>query len=446
MADSRAPAPTNSMSRVALASLTGTTIEYYDFYIYGTAAALVFPTVFFPALGGAAGTVASFATFGVAFIARPFGAILFGHFGDRIGRKRTLVSTLLLMGLATLAIGLLPASATLGVLAPSVLVLMRLLQGLAVGGEWAGATLLTAENAPAGKRGRYAMFPQLGPSVALALASATFLTTTLTMSDDQFLSWGWRIPFLVSVALIGVGLYIRLNLDETRVFKQATQNNAVADFPVGEAVRNQGREILLVGGALTMLFAFFYIGVSYLTSYGTQQLELSRPTVLALGIAGGLTFAATTIVSAVCSDRLGRRKIIVLGNAFALLWALALFPILDVGTAWAFGVGLCVTLGLVGIVYGPAGAYLPEIFSTRYRYTGAGMAYSAAGVLGGSVPPLLAAALVENFGSYSIGVYLASMALLSLICVLALRETKDLSLSDVPTTAAPQHALVTAQR
>jgi metabolite-proton symporter len=424
MADTGAPA-SGRMRRVAIASMTGTTIEFYDFFIFGTAAALVFSKVFFPGLGAAAGTAAAFATFGVAFFARPFGAILFGHFGDRIGRKGTLVATLLMMGLSTVAIGLLPTADTIGIWAPILLVVLRLLQGLAVGGEWAGAVLLTAEYAPPKKRGLYALFPQLGPSLAFALASATFLVTALAMSDEAFLAYGWRIPFVGSLVLVGVGLYVRLQIEETPVFKTAVQNKSLARNPLFDVVKAQPKEVLLAGGSLTMLFGFFYIGVAFLTQYGTGTLGLSRPTVLALGIVGGLAFALTTILSAIYSDRIGRRKMIIAGNAGAIVLALLVFPILDIGTPLAFGIGLCLILGIVGIAYGPAGAYLPEIFATRYRYTGAGMGYNLAGVLGGAITPILAATLVASYGSYSIGIYLAGLGLLSLLCTLALTETKD---------------------
>lgn len=432
------PHPRAPMRRVALASMTGTTIEFYDFFIYGTAAALVFNTVFFPELGAVAGTAAAFATFGVAFLARPFGSIIFGHFGDRIGRKGTLVTTLLLMGLSTVAIGLMPTTGMIGAAAPILLVVLRIVQGLAVGGEWAGATLLTAEYAPPTQRGRYALFPQLGPSVAFALASATFLVTALTMSDEAFLAYGWRIPFVGSLLLVAVGLYVRLKIEETPVFRGAVADRSLSRSPLLDVYRSQPREVFLAGGALTMLFAFFYIGVTYLTSYGTSQLGLSRATVLAVGILGGLAFALTTILSALYSDRVGRRRVIIYGNAFAIAFSLVLFPILDIGTTWAFAVGVCVTLGLVGIAYGPAGAYLPEIFATRYRYTGAGMAYNLAGVLGGAIPPIFATSLVAAYGSYAIGVYLAATGLLSLLCVLALRETKDVDLH-ADTAAGPTH-------
>ena len=424
------------MRRIAIASMTGTVIEFYDFFIYGTAAALVFNKVFFPSLGAAAGTALALATFGVAFVARPFGSVLFGHFGDKLGRKRTLVTTLLVMGLSTLAIGLLPTTGTIGIAAPILLVLLRILQGLAVGGEWAGATLLTAENSPGKMRGKYALFPQLGPSLAFALASATFLTTALTMSSEAFLAWGWRVPFIGSVVLVAVGLYVRLAITETAAF-MAREKTTSTRMPVMEVLSTHTGRVLLGAGSTMAVFAFFYIGVTYLTSYGTQELGLPRTTVLAMGIIGGLVFAATTIAGAILSDRVGRRKMIIIGNASAIVGGIVAFPILDIGTPWAFGLGLSVVLGVVGIAYGPQGAQLPELFPTRYRYTGAGLAYNLAGVLGGGVVPLIATALVAGLGSsLAIGILLAGLSVVSLLCTIALPDTNADSITSTPARAA----------
>ncbi|NLV80538.1 MAG: MHS family MFS transporter [Rhodococcus sp.] len=427
-------APTGpGMRRVAVASCIGTTIEFYDFFIYGTAAALVFPTVFFPALGATAGTVASFATFAVAFIARPVGAMLFGHFGDRIGRKKTLVSTLLLMGVATLLIGLLPGADTIGVAAPILLVALRFVQGFAVGGEWAGATLLTAEYAPPGKRGMYAMFPQLGPALAFALSSGTFLFTGLALGDtnEAFLTYGWRIPFLLSIVLVLVGLYVRLAIEETPVFRAesaAAASEGKRTLPFLDALRNQTKEILLGAGALAIMFAFFYMGTAYLTSYATTTLGFDRPFVLVVGIASSLVFGASIVLSALYSDRVGRRKVIMISCGFSVVWAVALFPLLDTGSPIAFVVGMMVTLAIFGIAYGPCGALLPEMFHTRYRYTGAGLAYNGAGVLGGAIPPILAAPLAASFGGIAIGIMLAVLGVLSIACTAALTETRDRAL------------------
>ena len=405
------------MKRVAQASLAGTTIEWYDFYIYGTAAALVFPELFFPGLGTAAALVASFATFGVAFVARPLGAVVFGHYGDRIGRKKTLVFSLMLMGLATLVVGVLPTADTIGAAAPVILVLMRLCQGLAVGGEWAGAALLTNENAPAEKRGHYGMYPQLGPGLALVLSSATFLVSSLTLTQEQFLAWGWRVPFLVSIVLIAIGLWIRLRIEETLTFKKVLRTDAVVRLPFADVFRHQWREILLVAGALTILFASFYLGVSYLTAFGTAEIGLDRSAVLTANIVAGTVFAITTILSATLADRFGRRHLIILGNAIATVWALIVFQIIGSTNAVTFTLALCVTMVGVGMIYGPVGSYVPELFAARYRYTGAGVAYSLAGILGGSIPPVVAATLAARFGPASIGIYLGAMGALSLACI-----------------------------
>lgn len=431
------------MRRVAVASCVGTTIEFYDFLIYGTAAALVFPRVFFPALGSTAATVASFATFAVAFIARPVGAVSFGHYGDRTGRKRTLVSTLLLMGVSTVLIGLLPGAATIGVAAPILLVVLRFTQGFAVGGEWAGATLLTAEYAPPRRRGRYAVFPQLGPAIAVVLSSATFLVTGLTLgnTDQSFLDYGWRVPFLISIVLVAAGLYVRLRIEETPVFQAAQRHERhepTTHAPLREALTQAPREILLAAGATTVMFALFYTGTTYLISYGTSPTgaALSRTLVLSLGIVAGAVTALSTIASAISSDRFGRRSLIMASCAGAAVWSLLLFPLLDTHSPVAFAIGVIVTAGLHGLAYGPVGAFLPETFPTRYRYTGAGMSYNLAGIVGGAMPPLVAAPLAAAFGSVSIGILLCALALLSLLCTAALPETKDHDLRQAQPSAA----------
>jgi MFS family permease len=425
------------MSRVAGAAFAGTTIEFYDFFIYGTAAALVFGPVFFPALGPAQATVAAFATFGVAFFFRPVGSILFGHLGDRLGRKRTLIYTLLLMGLSTFAIGLLPTAETIGAAAPIILVVLRALQGLAVGGEWAGAALLTAEFAPKDKRGLYSMFPQLGPGIAFVLSSTTFLVTALAMSNESFVAWGWRIPFLISILLVGIGLYIRLKITETPVFARAlAAGNVSTKLPFADAVRHQWREILLTGGTLTMLFGFFYISVTFLTSYAGSNVErggvllLDRPTILVAGIVGGFVFAGSCIVSALLSDRIGRRNVVLYGNLVALVAGPLAFLIMQPGDAPSFFIGLSLLLLVVGIPYGPAAAYLPEIFHTRYRYTGAGMGYNLAGILGGALPLVIAPPIALAYGGIGVGFYLSAIALLSVLCVLALPETRHVDMEE----------------
>lgn len=438
----------SSMTRVAAASTIGSVIEFYDFIIYGTAAALVFPAVFFPALGTAVGTVAAFATFAVAFVARPLGALIFGHYGDRLGRKKTLIVTLLIMGGATFLVGILPDATVIGVAAPIILVTLRFLQGLAVGGEWAGATLMATEHAPSHRRGLWASFPQLGPSLGFALASLTFLITNLTLGDqsEAFVGFAWRIPFIFSAALVLVGLYIRLKVEETPVFRREQERAAARahtprKLPVWDSIRTQPVEILLGGGAAAMLFAFFYISTAFLTSYGTTVLEHSRPSVLTAGIIAALVFAGGTVLAGILSDRFGRRPVILASLILALPWSLVLFPLLDSGSYGAFVLGLSVTMFIVGGSYGPFGSYLPELFQTRYRYTGAGTAYNLAALLGGGITPLVAAALAATFGGTAIGYLLAGVAVLSLVCAIALRETSGHSLDDAedgPTDATEE--------
>ena len=430
------------LRRVALASSIGTTVEFYDFFIYGTAAALVFPTIFFSDMNPGMATMASFATFAVAFFARPVGAIIFGHFGDRIGRKRTLVWTLLIMGIATVIIGLLPGTHTgvfglfpngIGIVAPVLLVTMRFMQGFAVGGEWAGATLLTAEYAPKGKRGLYAAFPQMGPAFAFLLSSGTFLLFTLSAGTDMgaestFMAIGWRVPFILSALLVGVGLWVRISVEETPVFKEVQRRGAIAPatrLPFLDAIRFQGKEILIAGGALASLFSLFYIGTAFLTNYGTATLGYSRPFVLMMGMLSALFFGAAILGSAMLSDKLGRRRVIMTSCILAVFWVLALFPILNSGNRVLFAVALIITMVIFGIAYGPAGAALPEMFHERYRYTGAGLGYNLAGILGGALPPLAAAQFVAQGNTHYIGYMLAALSLVSVFCVYKMVETKS---------------------
>ncbi|MCI4675809.1 MFS transporter [Candidatus Mycolicibacterium alkanivorans] len=441
------------LRKVGAASLVGTTIEYYDFFVYGTAAALVFPKIFFPGTSPAMGTIASFATFGVAFFARPIGSILFGHFGDKIGRKRTLVWTLLIMGLSTVLIGLFPGYETgvfgifdngIGIWAPILLVGMRFLQGLAMGGEWAGATLLAAEYAPKGERGRMAVYPQLGPACAFFLASATFFLASVTVgaTSETFINYGWRLPFIASLLLVMVGLWIRLSVEETPVFKTHLQNKKLESEPVklpfADAVRVQWKQIVLAGLAMSTLFAMFYIGSTFLTSYGTGTLEFSRTMILGFGIIAAVVLAIATAAAAILSDRIGRRKVIAGSYVIAFFWSLALFPLLDTGSPIAFLIGVTITLSLYGIANGPAGALLPEMFQSKFRYTGAGLSYNLGGIIGGAIPPILAAQIVAHYPSIWVGVLLAGLSAVSLICVWALPETNNNDLNDAPVDEALQ--------
>ncbi|MEZ7127300.1 MFS transporter [Nonomuraea sp. AD125B] len=418
-----------SRSRIAVASLAGTAIEFYDFYIYGTAAALVLNTAFFPEMDRVAGTLASFSTFAVAFVSRPLGSAVFGHWGDRIGRKSMLVVSLLVMGLSTVLIGLLPGYAAIGVAAPVLLVLLRFTQGIGLGGEWGGAALLATEHAPPGKRGLYAMFPQLGPSVGFLAANGLFLVLGEALSEEQFDGWGWRLPFVASLLLVIVGLYVRLKISETPVFKAAMDERRIARVPFVGLMRHQWRRVLLGAGAMTVAYTLFYTATTYCLSYGTGTLEIPRTTMLGLTMVGVLFMAAGTVASSMVSDRLGRRRTLVAGCGLAIAWGLVMFPLMETRSVVLVGVALAGALGLMGLVFGPMGAYLPELFRTEYRYSGASVAYSLGGVLGGAVPPLVATGMqAGGLGATAVGAYVSAMALLSLLCLLALPETGDRTL------------------
>ena len=422
-----APAPDSPtpMSRIALASFAGTAIEYYDFFIYGTAAALVFPDVFFPNLGPTVATVASLASFAVAFLSRPLGAALFGHFGDQIGRKKTLVVILVIMGLSTVAVGLVPSTASIGIAAPLILVTLRLLQGFAVGGEWAGAALLTAEYAPSGKRGTYGMFTQLGVGTGLLLANGTFslVNSTIGEQSQKFMTWGWRLPFLLSAALVGVALYVRLNIDETPVFVAENTRNTAPKAPLRELFGSQLRQVALAAGVMLAPFTFGFMGGTYLMGYANAEIGHPHSLVLGVGMLGGLAVIAFTALSASLCDTLGRRRIILFGFTLALPWAFAVVPLLDTGSPVLFAVDIAVTYAILGVSFGPLAAFIPEIFATRYRYTGAGLALNLGGIVGGAVPPVISGALLAMFGSWAIGLMMATTAAVSIVCTYFLPET-----------------------
>jgi len=414
-----------SMARVAGASLAGTTIEFYDFLIYGLAAGLVFNAVFFPEYGGPEGTWASIATFGVAFVFRPFGAIVFGHFGDRIGRKTTLVTTLLIMGLATFAIGLLPSATSIGITAVVLLVLLRALQGFALGGEWAGAALLTTEYAGAKKRGTYAMFPQLGPSVGLILAAGVMLLFLNTLGEEAFVSWAWRLPFLVSLVLVGVGLWVRLTIAETPSFTKVQEQKAEVRLPFADCIKDQWRQILLGAGIMSTVFAAFYTGVAFLPGFGVQVLDLTFNQILFALIIAGLVMSVAVISSAVLSDVIGRKAVLMVGMLVALVAGPIAFATMEPGSFGLYVLAMSLLLLVLGVSYGPMAAFLPEQFQARYRYTGAGLAYNLAGVLGGALPLVIGDDLIAQWGPEGVGYFLTANAVVSAICLLMMKETKD---------------------
>jgi MFS family permease len=418
------------MRRVAAACLVGSAIEFYDFLIYGTAAALVFPTVFFPHLSPTLATIASLGTFASAFVSRPIGAATFGYFGDRLGRKKTLIVTLLLMAVATVSVGVVPSTAAIGTAAPLILIALRLLQGFAVGGEWAGSALLSAEHAPAGSRGRYGMFTLLGGGTAGVLSSLTFLGVNFSIGENSpaFMEWGWRIPFLISAALIGIALYVRLRIDETPVFAEEKARNLVPTAPIAELVHLQRREILLAAGSILGGFGFAYMGNTYLTVYAHSHLGYTRSFIWAVGALGGLASVVFVALSASLCDRVGRRPIMLLGWAGCVLWAAVVIPLMDSGKPALYAVAIVGMFAIAAIGSGPTGAFIPELFATRYRYSGSALAVNLAGVLGGALPPLVAGTLQATYGSWAVGPMLAILALASFVCTYLLPETKGTAL------------------
>ncbi|WP_036467084.1 MFS transporter [Mycobacterium genavense] len=418
------------MARVAVSCLVGSAIEFYDFLIYGTAAALVFPAVFFPNLTPGVAMIASMGTFATAFLARPVGAAVFGYFGDRLGRKKTLVSTLLIMAVATVSVGLEPSTASIGMAAPLILMGLRLLQGFAVGGEWAGSALLSAEYAPGDRRGRYGMFTLLGGGVAGVLSSLTFLGVNVTIGEysPEFLQWGWRIPFLISSVLIALALYVRLNIDETPVFAEERSRDLVPKAPLAEVFRLQGREILLAAGSVLCTMAFCYMGNTYLAMYAHTHLGYTRSFIWSVGVLSGLVSIATVMVSASLCDRVGRRRLMLAGWAACVPWAFVVIPLIDTGNHALYAVAIVGIFAVSGMGSGPIGAFIPELFATRYRYSGSALAMNLAGVLGGALPPLVAGTLLATYGSWSIGVMLAALALTSLVCTYLLPETRGTTL------------------
>jgi metabolite-proton symporter len=420
------PAPArrvNSPAQVLFASLIGTTIEFFDFYIYATAAVLVFPRLFFPASDPASATFASLATFAIAFVARPIGSALFGHFGDRIGRKATLVAALLTMGVSTVAIGALPTYGTIGLAAPLLLALCRFGQGLGLGGEWGGAVLLAVENAPPGKRAWYGMFPQLGAPVGFLFSGGIFLLLSSQLTDAQFLAFGWRIPFLASAALVIVGLYVRLTITETPVFADALKRRERVEVPMVAVLRDHTK-VLIVGIVVSLTaFVLFYLMTVFLLSWGTSALHFSREKFLVIQLFGMLFFAATIPLAAVLAEQ-GRRRMLMWVNVGIFAFGLVFAPMFAAGTPGAvmtMVVGMC----LVGLVYGPLGTVLSELFPTAVRYSGSSLTFNMAGIFGASLAPYAATYLAKTYGLEYVGYYLSASAVLTLTGLMASRETKD---------------------
>ena len=420
----RAEAGRTAMGRIVLASLVGTTIEFYDFYIFGTAAALVFGPMFFPKSAPETQALNAYLTFGIAFLARPFGSFLFGHFGDRIGRKSALVATMLMMGLATTLIGALPGYATAGVLAPWLLAALRFLQGVGLGGEWGGAALIATENAPDGRRAWFGMFPQLGPPIGFFIATGLFLALLIGFGEAAFVDWAWRVPFLASAILVAIGLYVRVALEETPAFKAAMARDKRIAVPLAAVLRDYWRPLIQGSFAIVVCYALFYISTVYMIGYGVRSLGLSRVSLLEMLCVAVVFMAVATPISAALADRVGRRPVLLVSSVIAAAVGLMMPALLAQGPGGVLAF-LSLALGVMGLTFAPLGALLPELFPTEVRYTGAASAYNLGGILGASLAPSLAQLLEAAGGIAWVGYYIAVAAAISFLAILSMRETRD---------------------
>ncbi len=421
----------SAIKTVAGASLIGTSIEWYDFYLYATAAALVFPALFFPEFSETAGILAAFATYGAGFVVRPLGGAFFGHYGDKIGRKSMLVATLLLMGVATFLVGVLPTYAQVGVLAPLLLVVLRLLQGFSAGGEWGGAVLMIVEHSPNDRRGFYGSFPQMGIPVGLIVSTLALLLLSSSLSEEAFLTWGWRVPFLFSILLVGVGLFIRLRVMESPAFTRVKETHTEARLPIVDVFRTHWRQVALAVGSYLVTSVTFTVSASFVLSYGTTTVGFDQSTVLtALLIASALELIIIPIGGAL-SDRVGRKPVYLVTAVGSILWAFPLFWLVDTGRFIPFLLGITISIVILGLGYGAVSSFYAEMFGTRVRYSGASTAYQI-GVIGGAFAPFAATALLASTGgSWSISASLMLVAVVSTVCTLLIRETLGTDLYEV---------------
>ncbi|MGX1912623.1 MFS transporter [Streptomyces phaeochromogenes] len=422
--------------RVAVASLVGTTIEYYDFAVYGTASALVLGPAFFPSGNPTVSSLAAFLTFAAAFLSRPLGVVLFGTIGDRLGRRRALVASLLLMGVATVGVGLLPTYETAGLLAPVLLVTLRLLQGISMGGEWGGAVLLAAEHAPPGRRALYASIPQAGPSLGFLLSTAVILPTLNIVGRDGFVDWAWRIPFLLSTVLVVVGLWVRTTVSESPVFNATADRTAqpqpasapptASRFPLVTLLKRYPGRVLLGTGAAIGGSAVYYLTIVYSISYGPKELGIPQNTMLTAASIGAAAGIAITLPVARLSDRIGRRPVMLTGAVGCVVWAVPMYASLSSRNGLVITGAYTVGLMFLALMFSPVAAFLPELFPARLRYTGASAAFILANTLGGGFAPLVAIWLNSHWESpLVLGFYTGTLCLLSLLCLLALPETRD---------------------
>ena len=428
----------SNIKKVALTSLAGTSIEWYDFFLYGAAAGLVFPKLFFGEASPTTALILSFLTFAAGFIARPVGGIIFGHFGDLIGRKKTLVIALMLMGVSSTLIGLLPTYATIGVAAPILLTLLRFAQGIAIGGQWGGAMLLVTESAPKEKRGYYGAFAQAGAPIGVILANLAFIGVGLFTNEESFLAWGWRIPFLASFVLIIISLYIQLKLEDTKAFKELEslkeqspiKKKVIKSSPILEAIRKYPQRISLAAGAFLSVQVTFYILIAFLLAYGVETTDFNRDDLLMAVLIGSAIMVPTQFYFSAYSDRNGRKGVFMAGAALTALWAFAIFPLMASGSFIFAVLAIAVGLTFLGMMYGPQAAFFAELFSTEVRYSGASLGYQLGAIIGGSFAPIIATLLWKNYDIFWVSVYIAFASILSLISVYMLTETFQKDLND----------------
>ena len=428
----------SNMQKVALTALAGTSIEWYDFFLYGAAAALIFPTAFFGDATPSTALILSLLTFAAGFIARPIGGIIFGHYGDKVGRKKTLVMALILMGVSSTLIGLLPTYAMIGITAPILLTSLRFAQGLAIGGQWGGAMLLVTESAPSTQRGYYGAFAQAGAPVGVILANLAFIITSTLVSEESFYAWGWRIPFLASAILIGISMYIQLNLEDTDAFQELQASKQVDEdhkesierSPILEAIRKYPNRIALAAGAFLSIQVTFYILIAFLLAYGVTSADMSRDDMLAAVLIASAIMVPLQFIFSSFSDRHGRKGIFMTGAILTGLWAFAIFPLVDTGNFWLIVLAITIGLIFVAMMYGPQAAFFTELFTTEVRYSGATLGYQFGAILGGAFAPTIAAFLWNNYGIVWVSVYISFASLLTLFSVMALTETFETNLNE----------------
>ena len=436
MANSESNQKTSDMRKVALTALAGTSIEWYDFFLYGAAAALIFPTAFFGEIPETTALILSLLTFAAGFIARPIGGIIFGHFGDRVGRKKTLIAALMLMGISSTLIGLLPTYAMIGVTAPILLTLLRFAQGLAIGGQWGGAMLLVTESAPSNQRGYYGAFAQAGAPIGVILANLALIVTSALVSEEFFNTWGWRIPFLASAVLILISMYIQLNLEDTKAFKALatnsdnSSNEKVKSSPVVEAIRRYPKRIMLAAGAFLSVQVTFYILIAFMLAYGVSSANMERDDMLIAVLIGCAIMVPLQFMFSSYSDRNGRKGIFMLGAIFSGIWAFAIFPLVDTGNFWLIVLALTFGLIFLAMMYGPQAAFFTELFSTEVRYSGATLGYQFGAIVGGAFAPTIAVKLWTDFDIVWVSAYIAFASMLTLISVMLLTETYKSNLDE----------------